>query len=165
MILILSFLVAGIVLILAEVFLPGLIAGLMGACFLAVAAILTFIEYGPAQGLLLVLLELTGGTVLFILWLRIFPKTPLGKRMILDSTSQEDSEAAALAALTGTTGESLTYLRPAGTAILNGKRYDVVAEGPLIEARTPVVVAKVEGRRIIVREHSIKPSPSEENPS
>lgn len=165
MILILSFLVAGVALILAEVFLPGLIAGLMGACFLAVAAILTFIQYGPVQGLLLVLLELTGGTVLFMLWLRIFPRTPFGKRMILDSTSQEDPETAALAALTGTTGESLTLLRPAGTAILNGKRYDVVAEGPLIEAHTPVVVAKVEGRRIIVREHSIKPSPSENNPS
>lgn len=165
MILILSFLAAGLALVLAEVFLPGLVAGLMGACFLAVAAILTFIEYGVTEGLLLVLLELLGGVVLFFLWLRLFPRTAFGKRMILDSTSQDDSGTAALAALVGTTGESLTLLRPSGTALLNEKRYDVVAEGPLIEAHTPVVVAKVEGRRIIVREHASKPSPSEENPS
>jgi membrane-bound serine protease (ClpP class) len=49
------------------------------------------------------------------------------------------------------TGTAFTNLRPSGTAVINGKRVDVVTEGQMIERGTRVKVIAVEGMRIIVR--------------
>jgi len=49
-------------------------------------------------------------------------------------------------------GKALTILRPAGTVIINNERIDVVSEGGFIEQNTKVIVIKVEGARIVVRE-------------
>jgi membrane-bound serine protease (ClpP class) len=49
------------------------------------------------------------------------------------------------------TGTAFTQLRPAGTALINGRRVDVVTEGQLIERGTPVRVVAVEGMRVVVR--------------
>ncbi|WP_238473393.1 NfeD family protein [Desulforamulus profundi] len=43
-----------------------------------------------------------------------------------------------------------TPLRPAGTALIDGKRVDVVTEGEFIMPGTPVLVVMVEGTRVIV---------------
>ena len=50
------------------------------------------------------------------------------------------------------TGTALTTLRPAGTALIEGKRVDVVTEGQLIERGAAVRVVAVEGLRVVVRE-------------
>lgn len=54
--------------------------------------------------------------------------------------------------LLGTTGTSITPLRPSGTAMIGGERVDVVTEGSFISANAPVSVIKVEGGRIVVKE-------------
>jgi len=41
-------------------------------------------------------------------------------------------------------------LRPAGMALINGRRVDVVTEGAMIERDTPVRVVAVEGMRVVV---------------
>ena len=50
------------------------------------------------------------------------------------------------------TGTAFTPLRPSGTAIINGKRVDVVTEGPMIERGKAIKVVANEGMRVIVRE-------------
>lgn len=52
----------------------------------------------------------------------------------------------------GDCGRSLTKLRPAGKAQINGRRVDVIAQGEMIEAGRPVEVVEIEGHRIVVRE-------------
>jgi len=42
-------------------------------------------------------------------------------------------------------------LRPSGTAVINGKRIDVVTEGPFVERGSPIKVVEVEGARVVVR--------------
>ncbi len=55
-------------------------------------------------------------------------------------------------------GRALTDLRPAGVAIIDDERVDVVTEGDYISADSPIKVYKVIGNRVVVRlEH---PSPS-----
>ena len=49
------------------------------------------------------------------------------------------------------TGTAFTTLRPAGTAIINDKRVDVVTEGALIEKGTAIKVVAIEGLRVVVR--------------
>ncbi|MDD2497965.1 MAG: NfeD family protein, partial [Desulfitobacteriaceae bacterium] len=47
---------------------------------------------------------------------------------------------------------TVTPLRPAGTAEIEGDRIDVVTEGGFIPREAQVKVVKVEGTRIVVRE-------------
>ena len=56
-----------------------------------------------------------------------------------------------LAALAGQSGQSLSPLRPAGVALINGQRVDVVTNGEFIEPETEVEVVAVEGSRVVVR--------------
>jgi membrane-bound serine protease (ClpP class) len=51
----------------------------------------------------------------------------------------------------GKQGRALSVLRPAGIAEIEGARVDVVSDGALIEADTPVEVTRVDGNRIVVR--------------
>ena len=47
---------------------------------------------------------------------------------------------------------ALTYLRPAGMALIGGQRVNVVTEGTFIEKDVPVEVIATEGTRVVVRE-------------
>jgi membrane-bound serine protease (ClpP class) len=73
-------------------------------------------------------------------------------------STAEDSELgyqappAELENYAGKTGRAVTPLRPAGTAIIDGSRVDVVTEGNFISNDTPVKVVKVEGMKVIVQE-------------
>jgi membrane-bound serine protease (ClpP class) len=48
-------------------------------------------------------------------------------------------------------GTALTNLRPSGTALIDGKRVDVVTNGSMIERGAEVKVIAVEGARVVVR--------------
>ncbi len=50
----------------------------------------------------------------------------------------------------GKTGISITMLRPAGTALIEGKRMDVVTTGDFIEKDTEIVIQSIDGNRIVV---------------
>ncbi len=56
-----------------------------------------------------------------------------------------------LAALAGKSGQSLSPLRPAGVALIDGQRVDVVTDGEFIEPDTEVEVVAVEGSRVVVQ--------------
>ena len=62
-----------------------------------------------------------------------------------------DRVTAESAGLIGKQGIALTALRPSGAALINGKRYDVLADGEFIAKDEPIVVCAVEGLRISVR--------------
>ena len=46
---------------------------------------------------------------------------------------------------------SLDHMYPAGKAIINGKRVDVVTRGEYLEKNTAIIVIEVTGNQIIVR--------------
>jgi membrane-bound serine protease (ClpP class) len=92
---------------------------------------------------------LLGLIIGFCLWLKYFPDSYIAKffvsRRVVGEIGTDRPE------LLHQTGTAFTQLRPAGTAVINGKRVDVVTEGQLIEKGTPIKVVAVEGMRIVVR--------------
>ena len=148
---IVSLILAGILLLGAEIFLPGLIAGILGILCLLAAAGRTWALYGAHAGLTLLSAEFFLGIVLFLLWMKYFPKSGFGRALSLDNTSAPTSRDDLSPDLTGATGKSLSLLRPSGTARINGLRMDVITEGLPIPPDTDIKVVKVEGERIIVR--------------
>jgi membrane-bound ClpP family serine protease len=82
-------------------------------------------------------------------WLKLFPNTRLGRRLISSSVVGEIGvEQPELLHQDGTT---LTQLRPSGTALIDGQRVDVITEGSLLEKGTPIKVVATEGLRVVVR--------------
>jgi membrane-bound serine protease (ClpP class) len=141
--------VVGLVLLFLETLLPGLIAGALGMLSLAAAVGYAYLEFDARTGnmtLLIVLLLLGAGTVL---WVKFFPESAMARMFVLNQTI--GTVGAEKPELLGHTGMALTALRPAGTAVFDGKRVDVVADGTFIEKGRSVKVVAVEGLRVVVR--------------
>jgi len=144
-------LVAGLVLIAAEVFLPGMIAGTIGVMCLVASVVLFFNEKGGLLGSLYL-----GGVVILSLvvvgvTMKYFPRTKFGSKMVLDAHSKDSDELIWLASLKGKRGTAHTMLRPAGTALIENRRVDVVTEGTMIPKGSTIEVLSVEGNRVVVR--------------
>ncbi|MGE0866029.1 MAG: NfeD family protein, partial [Vicinamibacterales bacterium] len=89
------------------------------------------------------------------LLLRLLPRLPFGRRLILATGLRTDqgygSAPAADLQWLGRQGVARSPLRPAGIADIDGTRVDVVSDGAFIDAGTAITVTRVDGNRIVVR--------------
>jgi membrane-bound serine protease (ClpP class) len=147
--LVITLLAVGAILLILETILPGLIAGIIGVCCLIAGVYFAYDQLGTNVGNW-VLLGVAGGLVVgTICWLKYFPHSRLARPLVSKSAVGEiGTEKPELLNQTGT---AYTNLRPSGTALIDGKRVDVVTEGALIEKGTPIKVVAIEGMRVIVR--------------
>ena len=101
--------------------------------------------------------------LLFMMFVKWWPLTPLGKRM-LNATSDNpddllpDGETYVQAqSQVGKQGTAVTDLLPNGRISIDGTGFDAVTEGVLVDAGTRIEVIQVEGNRITVRPISASP--------
>lgn len=139
----------GLILLLAEVLLPT--HGLVGA--LGLIAIAGGIGYAFRYNAMLGT-GLLAGTVLaspfaFVLAMRVYPYTPVGRRMILKMPEETPKEL--LRVSIGDIGRAISELRPAGQCQFPGGEYEAHSDDGIIHANSAVKVVNVEGGRIIVR--------------
>ncbi|MBN1673268.1 MAG: hypothetical protein JXR37_19640 [Kiritimatiellae bacterium] len=143
-------LAAGILLVCAEVFVPGGVLGALGAIALVGAIVTGFMAF-PAYGLYVAVGIVALSSVALALWVRLFPRSPLGKRLMLRAEADAGVPAPHSQDLVGKEGPALTDLHPSGIARLGGRRTDVVTEGEMIDEGETVRVVEVEGIRVVVR--------------
>lgn len=151
---ILSLLFFGIALIYLETLLPGGIVGAMGFVCIIASIWLGFRHYGFTEGIVLLLTSLLIVSFLVIfLWSR-FPKSRIGQKIILsdemESRSGYHADSFTARISVGLEGIAESELRPAGIALINGERCDVVSDGGFIEARARIRVIRVDGNRVVV---------------
>lgn len=150
--------IIGLVLIALELLvIPGFgITGILGIAALFASMALTYggIEAAIQSLGIVLLITIVGG---WLIW-RFGKRTGLWRRLILtdvsggaDSTGAQSSTGARMDLL-GKEGRSLTVLRPAGVVLIDGERIDAVSEGSYIPEGQTVVVYKIDGNRIVVRE-------------
>lgn len=146
---VITLLAVGAILLLLETVLPGMVAGILGLLCLMAGVVAAYVHFGPKTGssvLVTVVISVIAGTMV---WLKVFPQTRFARMFTLNRTVGDiDADKPELL---HQTGSALTPLRPSGTAIINGKRVDVVSEGALIDRNTPVKVVAIEGMRVVVR--------------
>lgn len=152
--LIVALTIIGALLVFLELFVPGMVAGICGALALLAALGLTYGHYGIDYGNRMLVGVLAASIALFIWWMRAFPRTRLAQRWMLKEAVPDAPEQNRHAGLEGSVGRALTTLRPAGTALINERRIDVVAESAIIAADAAIRVVRVEGPKVIVREVS-----------
>ncbi len=142
--------VLGMLLVLAEVFVPGGVIGTLGVLLVAGAVVGGFMQ-NTIFGLELLLGILVLGIALFWLWMKYLPHCPFANRMILGQNAATwHGFDPGMQALVGRTGVAKSHLRPAGIAVIDGRRFDVVTRGDRIDAGAAIQVAEVEGNRVVV---------------
>ena len=137
----------------AEIFLPGGIAGLLG--FGAIIGSIILAGNNVMVMTISVVIALLVALIGMVILVKIFgKKMHLLNRLILkDATDTESGYVSNVNRLDllGKSGVSLTPLRPSGTVIVDDERIDAVTEGSYLDSNTAVKVVKVEGSRIVVR--------------
>ncbi len=148
-------LIAGIVLIVLEFFVPGGIVGLIG-----VGAIITSLfmaGYSLGNMIVSIAIALVVAVVAAILLYRSIGlnKGILRHVILQDQTSSELGYVSTESRLDlmGLVGMTITPLRPAGKAMFNDERIDVVSDGSFIDANEQVKVIHVEGMRVVVTKY------------
>lgn len=149
MLLIITLIVCGIILLTLEAMLPGLILGIIGIGCWVGAIVTAYANMGMMAGHLMVLLVIFLSTFGFILWLKYFPRSPVGK--IFESRYRIAGQADFHQDLLGKTGTTVSRLAPSGYARIEGRKLDVVASEGYVEPDTEVEVVDVSGNRIVVR--------------
>jgi membrane-bound serine protease (ClpP class) len=146
----------GLLLLIVEAFLPGMILGTLGVILLFASAGLVFNNQGPVSGVVysfvMSLLVMVG----FILWFKLLHKTFLGRLLILDKSLAKGSNASGVNNLQltemyiGRKALVCTPLRPSGKILIDGKRMDARARSQFIDAGVYVNVLDVCANGFIV---------------
>ncbi len=141
---------SGVALLFLEMFLPGMIAGVIGAILLIASVFTAYHDLGEVAGNVTLLAASAATAGLWWFWATKFQHTRFGRRMTLTAADTGTAQAAGLTKLTGQTGTAITPLRPSGTILIAGKRVDAITGGDFVEKGTGVIVVRVEGTGVIV---------------
>jgi len=155
--------IVGLALIVAEVFFVsfGVIAICAGLSL--ITALFFAFQHSTAFGVTMLITEAIAAPVVLGLAFKLLPRTRFGKQLILSGPAIDGSAAAAdpsLGPLLHKTGVTLSALRPAGFARIDGHKIDVVTRGEMIEANCPITVVDVTGNRVVVAASSAVPGSS-----
>jgi len=156
------FILAGLILIGVEVFvIPGFgIAGALGIVSLGAGVVLsmlgrfpTLTDMGTALMVVVVAMVLTA-TFAYAFLRHLRWSKRLSGIFLSESTSREMGYVSGdvRPELVGRRGVAATTLRPAGVGLFDDQRYDVVSEGPWIDAGSSIEIMRSEGYRLVVRE-------------
>jgi membrane-bound serine protease (ClpP class) len=146
----------------------GILAFLSAASMLA--AIILGFRHGSGTGLAILVVAVAGVPTVVVLAFRWWPKTSMGKRVLLTAPKAEDvlpndPDRQRLRSLVGQVGRAKCDMLPGGVIAIDGHTVEAVSEGMAIETGQRVRVIKVQGTRVVVRlVEGEPPAPSAENP-
>jgi len=148
-------LVFGLLLLIAEVFIPsGGVIGILAACCLVLSLWRAF-DHSTAMGLNFLLADLLLMPMAMVVAIYLWPRTPLARRVFLNPPAPEDIEVShssqRLDHLVGQLGRALTPLRPSGLVDFDGRRLDGLSENELIPSGALVRAVRVRGGQLVVR--------------
>ena len=145
--------IGGLALIGLEMFVPGGIVGTVGIITVVYAII--YVNKSTYYIAFILVVSLILAVILYYVNRNVFHKKLmfLDRLVLNDSISTEDGYVASESRveLVGKKLKAYTDLRPAGVAILDNEKLDVVTDGDFIEKGNEVEIVRVEGMRIVVK--------------
>lgn len=143
---------AGVILLIVEAFMPGFgVPGISGIILLLAGVAMTWYEYGAMVGLgtTVAVLALVG--VAISVSLKSASSGRLSKSdLILNDTETPPSENADMQLLVGKEGVVKNTLRPVGTAEFDCGKLHVTSDGEYVSEGQRVRIVRVEGTQIFV---------------
>lgn len=149
------FLLAGLVLLVVEVFIPsGGLIGLLALCSLGLSVWKAF-AHSTTMGVQFLVALLILMPVALLAAAHLWPRTPLARRIFLRPPAPDEVEPSheneRLDHLIGQFGRALTPLRPSGRVDFDGRRLDGLSEEGLIPSGALVRAVQVRSGQLIVR--------------
>lgn len=125
--------------------------GVVGVILLILAVIFAFGFPYLYMGIEVFGLAILATIIVFLAVMRYLPENQWMKRLALSYAQGKDYVSSrSFRDLQGRTGIAASYLRPAGIALIDERRVDVLTEGEYISQGTQIRVTRVEGARIFV---------------
>lgn len=138
-----------------ELIIPsGGILGIFATIAYVASIVSAFMSFGLEWGTLYLIASMLVAIVFGSLFIRIWPKTPIGRRIFGAPPSESDvipERHRELDSLVGIRGVAISTMIPSGAIRVNGRVMDAVSEGVVIEADSRVEVVRVKGNHIVVR--------------
>lgn len=146
----------GILLLAAEVMIPGGILGIAGGVLLFAGCIVSFVRLGSTEGIIAIGVTVAMAVLVFYIQFKILPKTRFGKRFFLERSITGVSTAIGEEGrdLVGKTAQSVTVLSPSGYVTVAGKRYEAISQSGQIPKDTELVVTAANSFQLTVRTKS-----------
>lgn len=149
-------LAVGLLVVIAELFVPS--AGILGivAGVLIVSAIVVGFIDSLASGAMILFLTVFALPLLLVFMVNIWPHTPLGKRILIGEIKPEDVLPNSSHykkrndSLIGRVGVAKTKMLPSGIVIIDDEKYDAISQGFAIEAGDTIKVSDVREHRLYV---------------
>lgn len=143
---------AGVAVIIAEIILPsGGLLSVLAAGILGYSLYIVFHDLPTSAGIAFVVADIIIIPALIIIGLKMLAQSPVTLRTELSSDEGVTSQPPELERYIDKEGKALTDLHPAGTALIDGKRVDVVSRGEYIEKDSDLLVTAVTANQIVVR--------------
>lgn len=142
----------GVVVVIAEIILPsGGILSILAAGVFGYSLFIVFNDISKTAGMAFVAADIILIPVLVIVGLKMLARSPATLRKTLSREEGVSSQSPELDSYLNSGGRAITDLRPAGMALIDGKRMDVVTRGEYLDRDTEIRVTAVTGNQIIVR--------------
>jgi len=147
----------GLALVILEVFVPsGGVLGFFSVLAIVAGVTMAFVEQGPAVGMSVLAATVMAVPIVLAVAFRIFPHTPLGRRVIAAPPGRGDvvpdaGRRAALNELVGRAGRAATDLLPWGAVHVDGVAHEALSESGPIARDSRIEVVAVDAGGLVVR--------------
>lgn len=144
---------AGVTLLVVEVFMPGFgLPGISGLILVIAGIVITWNTYGAVAGLAVTVISLALAGISVSVSIKSVASGKISRSALFLNDVSQTVDHEENAALLGKEGITTTVLNPVGFAEFDGVRLNVLTEGSYLEKGKKVKVTQVEGAKIIVRE-------------
>jgi len=148
------FYVIALVLLVAEIFIPSHgVLTVAGLGFLIVAVVKTF-QISTNAGVVATLACIVLLPTAAVIAVRVWPHTPIGRLISPDNpvvTSRDVGvDLDGMKSMVGSTGRSISPLRPSGICDFDGRRFPCVAEMGMIDRGVEIYVVGIKGSNLTV---------------
>jgi membrane-bound ClpP family serine protease len=146
----------GLLAVVLELFVPSAgVLGITAGILIVISVVLGFME-SVSSGVILLAVAIVTIPGMLALMVKIWPYTPLGKRILLKDLKPEDvlpnytENKEQKERLEGQLGIAQTKMLPSGIVMVDGEKFDAVSEGFAVEAGDSVRVISVRGNHVYV---------------
>jgi membrane-bound serine protease (ClpP class) len=142
----------GLLLIVGELLFPTLGALGVGGALAIIGAIFMAFQEGSQSGVTFLVATAVLVPAAIVLGMKLLPYSPFARTLVARGPTFRDAAAVDRRdrELAGKEGVADNFLRPIGTATIDGRRVDVQSRGEPIEAGSRVRVIEIEANRVVV---------------
>ncbi len=147
----------GLIAIIVEFFVPAAgIIGIIGGGSIIGSVVMAYLDYGILAGSAFLLGALILTPLMIMFYFRIFPKTIIGRKLILNTNQSHESGFTSFTqekykGINGSSGTVIKEMRPVGIVEIEGQRFTALTNGEYLDSGIKIQVFKVEGNRVFVK--------------